>query len=87
MRNFTVGPTGSGSLLNFASGAATARCTYLINEPAIIHVPRWDVRFGNRPDTPIVDQLGARDGHAADVKFNSEHGDRDEPEPEGGSGC
>ena len=76
MWNFTVGPTGSGSLLNFASGAGTARSTYLINEPAIIRVPRIGVRFGNRPDAPIVDQLSACDGSGADVKFNSERRDR-----------
>ena len=72
-----MGPTGSGSLLNFASGGGAARSTYLINEPAIIQVPRWDVRFGNRPGPPIVDQLSARDGSGTDVKFNSERHDRD----------
>ena len=76
MWNFTVGPTGSGPLLNFTSGAATARCTYLINEPAIIQVPRIGVRFGNRWRPPIVDQLSARDGSGADVKFNSERHER-----------
>ena len=75
MWNFTVGLTGSGPLLNFASGAGTARSAYLINEPAITRVPRWDVRFGNRPGPPIVDQLSARDGPDADVKFNSERHD------------
>ena len=87
MWNFTVEPTGSGPLLNFPSGAGTARSNYLINEPAIIQVTRCDVRFGNRSSVPIVDQLSAADGHAADVKFNSEHGDRDESEAESGSGC
>ena len=87
MRNSTVGPTGSGSLLNFALGAGADRCTYLINEPAIIQVPGRNGRFGNRWGPPIVDQLSAADGHAADVKFNSEQGDRDEPEAESGSGC
>ena len=61
--------------MNFASGAGAARFTYLINEPAIIQVPRIGVRFGNRPGPPIVDQLSARDGSGADVKFNSERHD------------
>ena len=72
-----MGPTGSGPLLNFTSGARTARSTYLINEPAIIQVPGRNVSFGNRSGPPIVDQLSARDGSGADVKFNSERHERD----------
>ena len=63
--------------MNFALGAGADRCTYLINEPAITQVPRRHVRFGNRSDLPIVDQVGARDESGADVKFNSEQHDRD----------
>ena len=72
-----MGPTGSGPLLNFTSGARTARSTYLINEPAIIQVPGRNVSFGNRSGPPIVDQLSVRDGSGADVKVNSERHDRD----------
>jgi len=43
------------------------------------------VGFGNRSGPPIVDQLSARDGHAADVKFNRERRSREEPEAENAS--
>jgi len=54
---------------NPASDTRREAPTYLINEAATTRVPRSDVRSGNRPDPPIVDQLSAPDGRALDAKY------------------
>jgi len=59
----------------------------LINESVIIRVPWRMVGFGNRSGLPIVDQLSAHDGHAADVKFHRERRGRNAAEAENVSEC